>query len=676
MAFFSHALGIYPNFIDVVHYWTNFIVITYRGLPSSSLETFAEVLSLVCCTLNELLSPGPEEELNFGTDSVENGLVIVRLISILIFTVHYVNREGESQSYADIVQRTVLLHNALAAVYELVGTLLKKCIQLHDPCSSYLLPGILVFVEWLASSPDVATCNDKDDKQATVRSVFWNHFIAFLNKLLSSELVVMDDDDETCFFNVSRYEEGETENRLALWEDFELRGFLPLQPAQTILEFSRKHFVRGDGNKEKIVRVRRFLAAGKALASVVTIDQKNMIFDSKEKKFVIGVNSQTSEDFTLTPYLGSPKLNDMSPQLPTETTKSSVIEQPKAFVEGEEEDEVIVFKPTVTEKRSELTVSKRVLPEALKPGKYVIAGNSHFPSGSALGRHRDLHQQIVFDATSQSPVSVASHVLPHLQSVYSHSSMWLDQQGSLANGLSGLSIMENGHVAKPGMQEDLPISHNDSFSLPTQQSTSVNASGTSYSQEKASEMMMQSKINPIASSGVTSGSLAVNMSALPASSKKGPVNRPVRHLGPPPGFSSVPPRQANGPISGSDLVADNLLPDDYSWLDGYSLPLTTKGSRPNQLTNHPLHSNPNHISKNDGFVGTTSFPFPGKQVLPKQYPVEKQNGWEDNHTLEHLTLQQQQLHLQLQQPMKGDQEFIPLPEQHQGKSLWGGRYPV
>ncbi|KAK9022045.1 hypothetical protein V6N11_002341 [Hibiscus sabdariffa] len=104
-----------------------------------------------------------EEELNFGTGAAENALLFVRLVSILIFTVHNLKRD-----------------------------------------------------EWLACSPDVAavTSSEVDEKQSITKS-------------LETGPMCMDDDDGdgTCFFNMSRYEEEEEEtgNRLALWEDFELQ---------------------------------------------------------------------------------------------------------------------------------------------------------------------------------------------------------------------------------------------------------------------------------------------------------------------------------------------------------------------------------------------------------------------------------------------------------------------
>ena len=149
------------------------------------LETFAEVLSLISNGLRELLSSGQDEELNFGQDALENGLAIVRIISIIVFTVHNAKKEFEGQTYAEIVQRAVLLQNAFTAAFELMSIIIDRCVQLQDPSCSFLLPGILVFVEWLACYPDLAAGNDVDENQSTVRSKFWNHCISFLNKFLS-----------------------------------------------------------------------------------------------------------------------------------------------------------------------------------------------------------------------------------------------------------------------------------------------------------------------------------------------------------------------------------------------------------------------------------------------------------------------------------------------------------
>lgn len=643
----------------------------------TSLETFAEVHSLVSGGLRELLSSGPEEELNFGADAIENGLLIVRLISILIFTIHNVKRETEGQTYSEIVQRAVLLQNAFTAVFELMGHILERCVQLHYLSSSYLLPGILVFVEWLACCPDVAAGSEADEKQESVRSKFWKNCISFLNKLLSNEPMSIDDGEDETFFNNTRYEEGETENRLALWEDFELRGFLPLLPAQTILDFSRKHSFGGEGNKEKLARVKRILAAGKALANMVRVDQETIHFDSKAKKFVIGIEPQILDDcvFTTT-YAGMPNTNGMLYENQMEKTKNLGILQPnpELYMEGEEEDEVIVFKPTVAERRTDVIGLKWDPYEGLEPGQNASAGDLKFLGGSVSAPLGNLRQQIALDVDSQVPTSVGNMVPQHLQPIQSHASKWsVEEEALLANGLKGLRFVENGHIMKS--EQDFGIS-TPALSASIQQAVSANTSGMSYSYTKAPEAVTLA----FTSSRAMPDNLAVKTSsALPAGLRKNPVSRPVRHIGPPPGFSPVRSKQVNESISGLDLVSGNPLMDDYSWLDGYQLPSSTNSpgpNGPNSSVNHPSYSNPQPISISNGFSGTVSFPFPGKQVPTIPFSMEKQNGWQEYQTLEQLNLHNEQQLQQQHQLINGNQHFTPLPDQYPGQSVWTGRYFV
>ncbi|XP_012065895.1 protein SMG7 isoform X2 [Jatropha curcas] len=630
----------------------------------TSLETFAEVLSLVSNEFCELLSSGPEEELNFGTDAVENALFIVRLISILIFTVHNVKREAEGQTYAEIVQRAVLLQNAFTAVFELMGHILERFIQLHDPSSSYLLPGVLVFVEWLACCPDVASGSDADEKQAAVRLNFWNHCISFLNKILSFWSVSLDDnEDDTCFYNMSQYEEGETGNRLALWEDFELRGFLPILPAQTILDFSRKHSFGSDGSKEKTARVKRILAAGKALANIARIDQKTIFYDSRMKKFVIGVEPHTLDDGLLTFDSGLPKTNDVMQEIQPEKANNIGILQPNAqpFVEGDEEDEVIVFRPAVTEKRNDVFSPKLAAYDGMKPNQDVSAGDLKL-YGGAVSSPLNMLQHSAFDAGAEIPASSGINAPRHLQPFQPHTSKWLmEEAASLASSLKAVRFMENGHVTENELPKDLGMGYLGTHSDPVQ----------FYNQMKVPEVVIPSKVDVIASSGINAESLAVKTSA---GTRKSPVSRPVRHLGPPPGFSHVPPKQVIEPISGSDLMIDNSLADDYRWLDGYQLPSSTKGYGLNGAANISSQAMPQYINSSNGLTGTVSFPFPGKQVPPVHFQTEKQKGWQNYQALEHLRVQQDQ---QLQQQLiNGNQQFTAMPEQYHGKSIWSGRYIV
>lgn len=637
-----------------------------------SLETFAEVLSLVSTGLHELLSSGQDEELNFGTDTLENGLAIVRMVSILVFTVHNVNKESEGQTYAEIVQRAVLLQNAFTAAFELMAHLVERCVQLRYPLCSYLLPGILVFLEWLACYPDLAAGNDVDENQAMMRSKFWNHCISLLNKLLSVGSMAIDDTEEdTCFNNMSRYEEGETENRLALWEDFELRGFVPLLPAQTILDFSRKHSLGNDSDKERKARMKRILAAGKALANVVRVDQKMIYFDSKGKKFIIGVEPPTSDDFVAT-FSVMPDAEDLMKENPAEKLKVGMVQSHQhQFVEGEDDDEVIVFKPMVAEKRADAHVSTWAPNEGLEPVQSAFGGDKKFHVNSSSNPLNNVNHQATFNANLQLPVSVSNVVPLHLQPVQPHTSRWLEEEIALANSLKSLRFMDNGHGRQPNLPEPVSMSNHTALPVSFQQSIGASTASSIYGLSKALESVVPPKVDAMSSGVVTDNMNLTTSAVMPASLRKNPVSRPARHLGPPPGFSSVPPKQADEPFT-TDSVSGNPILDDYSWLDGYQFPSSTKGVHSNGPVTYS-QVNSQQVSINNGLSGTVSFPFPGKQI---PFQVEKQNVWQDYHALEPLKAQNHDQQQPQQQLTNGNQHFTPLPEQFQGQSIWTGRYFV
>ncbi|KAF9592218.1 hypothetical protein IFM89_012794 [Coptis chinensis] len=642
----------------------------------TSLETFEEIFSLVSRDLRELLFSGPEEELNFGTGAAENGLVIVRLIAILIFTVHNVNRETEGQSYAEILQRSVLVQNAFSAAFEFMGHILKRSIELNDPSSSYLLPGILVFIEWLACRPDIAVGSDVHEKQATARVFFWNQCTLFLNKLMSSRFVpVAEDEDETCFFNMSRYDEGETDNRLALWEDFELRGFLPLLPAQLILDFSRKQHTGGDGgSKEKMARVQRILAAGRALTNVVKIDEKNIYFDQKLKKFVIGVEPESADDFLVTSSSEMGISDGISQDHPVEMRNSALVPPSvMSYMEGEEDDEEIVFKPTIAEKIDTVPAPKSTTYKVIEPGENRPKAEWVSYTGSVSAPINNVSLQNTLDAIKQ-PLSIFWFAAQNQLPITSAASNWyVDQQAHLVNGVNNLSIAGNGFVTSSELKDGFGSSQPPAHSLPFPKPVNLPVNSIFSDQIIAPEAMIPSKFDSVMSSGGNTDSMTLNTSAaLQASLRKNPVSRPVRHLGPPPGFSNVPPKQLDEFINGSNFRDENQLVDDYSWLDGYNLS-STMGMAPNNSINHPALMYPHVMNGKSNTTGTINFPFPGKQVPTMAVQDENQKNWQDYQLLEQLKIYQEQQQQQLQQ---ANQQSALLPEQYQGQSLWSGRFFV
>ncbi|KAK9078092.1 hypothetical protein SSX86_002149 [Deinandra increscens subsp. villosa] len=616
----------------------------------TSLETFEEILSLVINALQELLSSGSEEELSFGTDADENGLFIVILVSILIFTVNNVKGGTEGQSYSDIVQNTVLLKNALITFYEIMGQLFKRCIQLADLFSSFLLPGILVCVEWIACNSDAVISKETAEKQSAAQINFWSCCMSLFNKLLSAGVVSYEDEDMSCFTDMTRYEEGNNEYQPALWEDFELRGFLPLDPAHTFLDFSRKH---PDSKKDKVARARRILSAGKVIADKITIDHKKVRFDSKLNKFVIGVETE-KETGGSESYQG---IKEMS----SDTTATMIAKQLKVetHVEGEEEDEVIVFRPNLIEKRTELLSSKVSQQEGFENVQNKDAGTCQSTAPHVSMPQSNFHQPDVVYNNSQSLLPANSHTNSIVHPVNNNytqsigqpvnnnytqnigqpyqfqSPLWSGNRqivASVAGELQGLSLLGNGHLGQPEIHRDFKISNATG--------SGIMYTGPSQSMVRPSAIDRVSHTNSIALSEPDPYFMGRNTSlTMPPSSLKVPTNRPIRHLGPPPGFSSVRPKQVNEP---SSALNQNPLNDDYSWLDGYQLQSSMNGGvhLPSNLSSQYINDS----------VATSSFPFPGKQLPTVRFEAEKQKNLDQ-------------------------QQYVPQMDQ-QGQSVWKGNHFV
>ncbi|XP_073123264.1 nonsense-mediated mRNA decay factor SMG7-like [Henckelia pumila] len=642
---------------------TRFIRLNGILFTRTSLETFAEVFSVVKNDFIELLSSGPNEEFSFGADVNECILIIVRLVVILIFSVHNLSKENENQSYADILQRSVLLQNAYTATFEFMGCVLERCHQLNDPLSSYLMPGIMVFVEWLASHQDVAICSELEEKPVTVRSFFWKKCISLLNKLLSSEYMLGNEDrDETCFSNMSKYDESETTNRLALPEDFELKGFLPLIPAQTILDFSRKNSIGDDvGIKGKVARAQRIIAAVKAIAGVVRSGHDGFFFDMKSKKFVIGVEPQILDDYLHQMPLesesnGSTLDNSLEGQMVL-----CAVPKLEDSIQDDDEEEVIVFKPSTLEKNLDGFSSKFNSSEGLAP----VGG-----AGTIDFRNENVSSYVGHDGfllqNGTSTIMKPSTTFPSGTSQYLQpvppSTKWLVAQDQMVNALAHLHLMENENSCNSELVEgQFGVSQSAALSVPYPKFVSAVTSHNYPPQ--ISQAALRSKLDSIFSSGIDTNSMAVKQpSVSSAVQKKMSVSRPVRHLGPPPGFGSAPSKVVDEPVN---MAVRNESPpstqmDDYSWLDGYQLPLSNhKAGFSNSI--NEVGPTVNSVGKNNSMIGIANF----------QVQHENQNGHRDyqfSETLKALAEQQQQF-------QKGSQQARP-PQQYQGQSLWDGRFFV
>ncbi|RCV10921.1 hypothetical protein SETIT_2G146700v2 [Setaria italica] len=701
----------------------------------TSLETFGELFSSVSNDLQILLSSGLEEELNFGSDAAENALSVVRLTAILIFTVHNVKKEPDSQSYAEIVQRRVLLQSAFTAAFEFVGRILRRCSELRDVASSFYLPAILVYIEWLASHPELAVDSEMEEKHANARSFFWNQCIAFMNKLVLTNLAAVDgDDDEACFSNMSMYEEGETGNRLALWEDLELRGFLPLVPAHIILDFSSKHAFGNVGStKEKKARVQRIFAAGKSLLNFVQIDQLRIFFDPSSKKFVMAKNPPVSK--VDAPLHESPDVlktnaiemeHEAARRFDSVSGMSAIQSKVQLCPEGDD-DEEIVFKPTASEKfpkaPSDLSVNGYTHPVPVSApgwptnanlvsvqstasmsaaGNYnntasvSVAGNYNINQSlpiSSIGWAVNGEQKVIPSAASRfelmqpvevpasswtsngtqhvgpqntisacpdvaSDLRVSASMVPHFNSP-DYSKLLSEQEMLLMNGLKNINITGNGYLEQR-LQAGLSGLQFMGYLPQIPVESGGNITNLIHNHMKITGETIPSTFDSVVPSIAPSGGVPLKFTETPlAASKKNPVSRPSKPVGPPPGFNHVTPKRQDDSISVEKLQSPQV--DDYSWLDGY---------QPSMDHVHNLRAvYPGVSASSTAF--TTTFPFAGKQQVSGVHPQGAiEQTWQDFHLFEPAKQNM------FQNFPQRSQQSGQMAEQEPTNSIWSNSYHV
>lgn len=284
---------------------------------------------------------------------------VIQLVAILIFTVHNINWSADASNhptYAEILQRSDLFQHALTAAFECAGRLMHRCSQSKDPSRSVLLPALLMFMEWLAGRPEMAIGSEVDADQANARASFWAECLVLLNCFLK-----MFKEDS----NTNNGFEGfggavENERGVALWEDFELQGFIPLAPAQTALDYSKAAFLEGKGDKHFKVRIKRLLAAGKAVANALESTQRGICYDEELDRFILAGEARQEQKEEEQVGTG---IEDISYNLEEEENDNGITSQsnfltsdshPKAEIfarspvkeiNEEEDEEVIVFKP-------------------------------------------------------------------------------------------------------------------------------------------------------------------------------------------------------------------------------------------------------------------------------------------------------------------------------------------
>jgi len=181
-------------------------------------------------------------------------LDVLQVISVIIFIVHLHKRLPVELD----LHFVVLQKYAHLVTLEFGAHLWEACASVDDVFESPLLPGLLVFIEWFSYSPDMimeevesnVLNQELENRIERARCFFWRCCQGFLKSTLAGENMPGHDD----FFSSHK----ELVNRVALWEDIELQGYIPIAPVHRALKLSRLDPFRSDENK---IRIRRIINA-------------------------------------------------------------------------------------------------------------------------------------------------------------------------------------------------------------------------------------------------------------------------------------------------------------------------------------------------------------------------------------------------------------------------------
>ncbi|KAJ6292556.1 hypothetical protein OIU77_009400 [Salix suchowensis] len=139
-----------------------------------------------------------------------------------------------------------------------------------DACP--LLPALLVFVEWVVSIIDELERHGSDDKSTSAMSYFFGVFLELLNQF--------------------DFNSGEVKppHSIALWEDYELRGFAPVALSQVALDFTSHWEHRDSFEHGTQYRANRFIDAAMKIATNNRC--KWIFYDKSGRRFSVAESNQ------------------------------------------------------------------------------------------------------------------------------------------------------------------------------------------------------------------------------------------------------------------------------------------------------------------------------------------------------------------------------------------------
>jgi protein SMG7 len=287
-------------------------------------------------------------------------------------------------------------------------------------------------------------------------------------------------------------------------------------------------------------------------------------------------------------------------------------------------------------------------PVEVSASSWIINGAQHVGPRNTMSTFPD----VVSDPR------VSASMVPRFSSP-DYSKLLSEKEILLMNGLKNVNITGNGYLEQR-LQAGLSGLQSMGYSPQIPVESSGNITNLIHNQVKITGETIPSTLDSVVPSMAPSGGAPLKFTEAPlAASKKNPVSRPSKPVGPPPGFNHVTPKRQDDSISVEKLQSPQV--DDYSWLDGY---------QPSVDHVHNLRAvYPGVSASSTAF--TTPFPFPGKQQVSgihPQGPIEK--TWQDFHLFEPA---KQNMFQNYQQK---NQQSGQVAEQEPTNSIWSNSYHV
>ncbi|KAG8634505.1 protein SMG7L isoform X2 [Manihot esculenta] len=329
----SRGIHLWPLFIRTISFF--FLKSSLEEFPFTFASSIRELDALLALDDVQLKAAMESYQL---MDSARSGpFRMLQVVSILIFVIENLIKSPEARDSKDKndIQQFELTREALTVIFIFVGRVANRCLKAKVLDSCPLLPALLVFSEWLVSILDEAEIYGSDEKSTSSMSYFFSVYLELLKRFDNNKGEV------------------KSPGNIALWEDYELRGFAPLACSHVALDFS-SHWGHADSYKCRTeCRAQRIINAAIKLADRSNRKRNWICYDGSGRKFYVpelnkfpnrketekvespgNVEEKESDQHTH-------KVTEKSEEIEENPGNSLVISKSVAM----EEEEVILFKP-------------------------------------------------------------------------------------------------------------------------------------------------------------------------------------------------------------------------------------------------------------------------------------------------------------------------------------------